>query len=144
MATSIPLPSSGQPLDLTYLTTIASSINDLYSLTNSSTFNKSSKIGESSNKQTTSELIFAAKRMQHSLPAIAAKNTSPQVAWDMNSTTFNSPPVVQITVEYTGTGNKSLIPIINSVTTSGVSFQFYSPDGVAGGQIWVHLTAVGY
>jgi hypothetical protein len=147
MATNIPLPSSGQPLDLTYLTTIASSINDLYALTNSSTFNKSSKIAPATNKQTTSELIFAAERVKYSVAVTAAKGLTSATTWSYGGVTFTIAPVVQITVEFSGSPatQKSIIPIINSVSNSQMSYQFYSVDGITtAADYFVHITAIGY
>jgi hypothetical protein len=145
--TSIPIPSSGQPLDLSYLTTIATSINDLYSLTNSSTFNKSSKIAPSTNKQTTSELIFAAERVKYSVGITAAKGLTTTTKWNYGGVTFTTAPVVQITVEFSGSPStqKSVIAVINSVSNSEMSYQFYSVDGItAAADYYVHITAIGY
>jgi hypothetical protein len=148
MATNIPLPSSGQPLDLSYLTTIVTSINDLYSLTNASAFNKSSKIAASPNKQTTSELIFAAERVVVSVgTAVAAKGlVSGLASWGYNGVNFINAPVVSITVESAGTtvGVKSIIPILNSVTATSVTYDLYTPDGIPTGTYYLHFTAIGY
>jgi len=145
MGNTIPLPSSGQPLDLSYLTTIATSINDLYSLTNSSTFNKSSKIAPATNKQTVSELIFAGERIKYQAPKTDAKGVTPSTSWGFGGVVFTTAPVIQITIEFSGaTANKSVTPIINSVTATQVNYQFYCTDGIAAGDYWVHITAIGY
>jgi hypothetical protein len=140
----IPLPDRGQPIDVTWLYTVANTVNEIENELSSATYNYTTVTTRDNGVQQVQ--TRASKIVASYVDVTINKNVtvaSPE-PFHFDYSGFKYPPIVTATIVNRGTsviGNDA-VPIINSITTSRV-------DGViqfnTGGltTITVNLIAVG-
>jgi hypothetical protein len=134
------IPSRGQPLDVTYISQIASQVNKLTSIVGDK-ISSFSSINDFSQK--TSDLKIYAKTVN--VFASTNKTDGDVVDYTVNYPTFNGIPVVTATIvagSASNIGDNATI-VLKSVTTSSATFRvtFYSGGNL---DISVNIVAIGF
>jgi hypothetical protein len=120
----IPLPERGQPLDVTYVYSLASAVNDIAASVSSSTYNYLSLDVAGSNqpqnvKTSAAKIIGGLK----SVTSLRTVTTGEVVDFEYDYADFKFPPSVTITpINETGKpAGKNVSVVINQITTTKVT-----------------------
>ena len=117
---NIPLPERGQPLDVTYISQMATAINNMSKILPATIKNFSV---ESSGSVNLNEIFFIAK--SKAVVSSGTKTAGEEVAFpiDYNSVIFKSPPIITATLVNTGksTAGKNTTIVLSDITPSGAT-----------------------
>ena len=141
----VPLPERGQPLDVAYIYSLATAINDLATQVNSNSYNQSTIYTSTMGNQkiNTGDLTITATTQQIMNDETAQADNTKDKFFDF-PTDFKYPPIVTITPEKVGggpTGNNVIVSV-KEVTTGRVDYTVrYNVTGQV--SLSVNIIAIG-
>jgi hypothetical protein len=142
---SIPLPERGQPLDVTYIYTMAQAISDLQAKVSSANYNTATvdTIGSDKAEIRTSDLKVIASRVEIFNNTTVTPTTEKDFSYSF-TTNFKYAPIVTATPVNVGNtpAGKNVSVILKNITTSRVegSVKFGASGDLS---VWVNLIIVG-
>lgn len=141
----IPLPERGQPLDLTYINSLADAVNGLYTQISSSTSNYASidTIGQDKINLKTSEMAVVAGRVEIYNNATVTVSQEKEFSYNFTNN-FKYAPIVTATPVNIGNtpAGTNVSVVLKNVTTSRIDgvVKFGSAGDLS---LWVNLIIVG-
>jgi hypothetical protein len=145
--TQVQSPSPGQPLDVSYINTLVTSLNQLDNSVSSQNNSASSKVGANTvTARKTSSLAFAAETVSISLSKVDKDNVAYSGTWNNQGVSFTGNPIVVGTIVSTASSvtNRELILIIKSITASATNFEIIAPTAISQSySISVNFIAIG-
>jgi len=141
----VPLPERGQPLDLTYINSLADAVNGLYTQISSSTSNYASidTIGQDKINLKTSEMAVVAGRVEIYNNATVTVSQEKEFSYNFTNN-FKYAPIVTATPVNIGNtpAGTNVSVVLKNVTTSRIDgvVKFGSAGDLS---LWVNLIIVG-
>jgi len=134
-------PSTGQPLDVDYISNMVETIDAIVDEINKdNTTATYYKLENGTSGNSTGQLKIWSKRIAYN---IAAGNSSVNVPTvDYSSMGFSYAPILSVTVENSNVSN--IVATIKSFSQSSASIDVYNLAGTTGTTGHIHITAIGY
>lgn len=120
---AIPLPDRGQPIDISYLLTMANEVNKMNSIVNAGKTQSSIKYSNSGTKKSinTTDLVIDAQTKKVEIGKVTTFDFS-----------FKFIPIVTTSIQYKPGGQNAtgVFPIITSLSSTSCSIELYNPSSL--------------